>query len=209
MNESVNFIRVRSHSDLTNAHGYRLVNMINNVMSVDVIIPEEIYDEDGNLLATSMYVSIVLETGENALVVKTIRPPLTKEWEEMVKLWILMDDQLVSRLETDSTIHEVPPIEQGNHIEERDSNCLGILLTKRQHAEWVESMRERGWTYHIKLCEKHKQHPLIRPWDELPLEFRQKSEHRPFNFLSYLAENGYTIILQTELDKLVSDFNRG
>lgn len=50
---------------------------------------------------------------------------------------------------------------------------------------------------------KNKTHPLMRPWDDLPAQYRDVNTNNPENFLQFLNNQGFAVVKQTELGSLL------
>jgi hypothetical protein len=50
---------------------------------------------------------------------------------------------------------------------------------------------------------KNKTHPLMRPWDDLPAQYRDTNTNNPENFLQFLNSQGFAVVKQTELGSLL------
>jgi hypothetical protein len=86
-------------------------------------------------------------------------------------------------------------------MEEEDYNNLCVTLAKHQHQRWYEERSARGWSFGLKVDEKNKQHPLMRPWEDLPEQYRNVDYELPHLFMNMLAEQGYVVVGREDLNK--------
>ena len=86
-------------------------------------------------------------------------------------------------------------------MEEDDYNQLCETLAKHQHQRWYEERSRAGWSFGLMLNEKTKVHPLMRPWEELPEQYRKVDYELPHLFMKMLAEQGFAVVSRTELTK--------
>ena len=75
---------------------------------------------------------------------------------------------------------------------------------KRQHDEWMKDRTEAGWRYGMTISNKNKTHPLLRPWHELPEQFRKVDHTQPQSLLDLLNDQGYAVISKAELEGILS-----
>jgi hypothetical protein len=86
-------------------------------------------------------------------------------------------------------------------MEEDDYNSLCETLAKHQHQRWYDARANSGWSFGLRVNEQSKQHPLMRPWEELPEQYRKVDYELPHLFMNMLADNGYVVVSRDELNK--------
>jgi len=86
-------------------------------------------------------------------------------------------------------------------MEEDDYNHLCETLAKHQHQRWYEARSLAGWSFGLTVNESNKKHPLMRPWEQLPENYRKVDYELPHLFMSMLAEQGYAVVSRSELTK--------
>jgi len=89
-------------------------------------------------------------------------------------------------------------------IEEKIIESLARKFSERQHQQWMNDRINKGWRYGPKRSDKEKTHPLLKPWNQLAEEYKIIDYKLPKLFLDLLAEYGYTIISNNELDSLIN-----
>lgn len=86
-------------------------------------------------------------------------------------------------------------------MEEDDYNQLCETLAKHQHQRWYEDRSNQGWSFGLVENRKEKQHPLMRPWEQLPETYRKIDNELPHLFMNLLAEQGYVVVSRNDLNK--------
>jgi hypothetical protein len=75
--------------------------------------------------------------------------------------------------------------------------CMGVA--KRRHDNWVDERSGQGWRYGTTFNAKAKTHPLLRPWDQLPDEYRKPDTDMPQAVIDLLRDQGYAVVSQEDL----------
>jgi hypothetical protein len=83
--------------------------------------------------------------------------------------------------------------------------ALCTTLAKQKHEDWVRERTGAGWRYGTTFDADEKTHPLLRPWDQIPDRYKQPDMEWPQKLVSILNDQGYAIIPQVELQKLLRD----
>lgn len=86
-------------------------------------------------------------------------------------------------------------------MDEELYNSLCETLAKHQHQRWYEARANAGWSFGLMVNEQSKQHPLMRPWEDLPTKYRKVDYELPHLFMNMLAEQGYVVVARNELNK--------
>ena len=86
-------------------------------------------------------------------------------------------------------------------MDEEPYNQLCETLAKHQHQRWYEARAAAGWSFGLLVNEQSKQHPLMRPWEQLPENYRKVDYELPHLFMNMLAEQGYVVVARDELTK--------
>lgn len=87
-----------------------------------------------------------------------------------------------------------------NHDEHQ---ALCMQLAKVQHEGWVREKANDGWSYGPILSLKNKTTPLMRPWSDLPAQYRDVNTNNPENFLRFINNQGFAVVKQSELGSLL------
>ena len=86
-------------------------------------------------------------------------------------------------------------------VDEDDYNRMCETLAKHHHQRWYDERIAHGWTYGLNFNNKTKNHPMLRPWEELPEQYRKVDYELPQKFMNLLAEFGYVVVRQDDLNK--------
>lgn len=89
-------------------------------------------------------------------------------------------------------------------MEEDDYNSLCETLAKHQHQRWFEERSLAGWSFGLVLDERNKQHPLMRPWEQLPTRYRKVDYELPHLFMKMLADQGFAVVSRKDLTKWIN-----
>jgi hypothetical protein len=84
-------------------------------------------------------------------------------------------------------------------IKERDMEDLCHLLAKHNHGRWCADREKNGWKFGLKLNEKEKTHPMIRPWANLPETYKSIDYDLPQVVINLLNDFGYVVVRKTDL----------
>jgi hypothetical protein len=107
--------------------------------------------------------------------------------------------------EIETSSEEVKAARQGPAdavvMEEDVYNNLCETLAKHQHQRWYEARASAGWSFGLRVNEQSKQHPMMRPWEELPEQYRKVDYELPHLFMTMLAEQGFAVVSRNELTK--------
>ncbi len=81
-----------------------------------------------------------------------------------------------------------------------DENEIDVdLIARRVHESWVILKTSEGWRFGSNLDMDKKEHPNIVPFDALPESDKEVDRQTVIATISYLIENGYTILKSTSL----------
>lgn len=104
-----------------------------------------------------------------------------------------------------STISEKMKLAADNMVLSDDEYAsLCHQLMKAEHQRWYATRAEEGWTYGTIMSIFNKTHPLMRPWEDLPSEYRVVDKNNPHRLLELLGTHGFTVVKKSELDSLIS-----
>ena len=89
-------------------------------------------------------------------------------------------------------------------VENDKFNDLCSAWAKRQHDAWMKDRSDAGWRFGPSVSAKNKTHPLMRPWHDLPEQFRKVDFEQPQSLLDLLNDQGYAVISKSELEAMMS-----
>jgi hypothetical protein len=84
---------------------------------------------------------------------------------------------------------------------EDDYDNLCETLAKHQHQRWYEARAAAGWSFGLVVNQDSRQHPMMRPWEQLPESYRKVDYELPHLFMNMLANQGYVVVARDELNK--------
>ena len=70
---------------------------------------------------------------------------------------------------------------------EEMKNTVGKFV----HSRWVESKTTEGWRYGPNVDQKARTHPALRPWEQLPKEYRRTPEIQDKDIVEFINKYGY------------------
>lgn len=94
--------------------------------------------------------------------------------------------------------------ETGVVIDENKYLELCMAWAKRQHELWMKDRIEQGWRYGTELSISSKTNPLLRPFEQLPDQYRKPNLDEPQALLDLLNDQGYAVITRDELASMLS-----
>ena len=81
------------------------------------------------------------------------------------------------------------PFETDYQISVDAKNVLKDAYARQSHNQWIQGKMREGYRYGLKLNLKEKTHPAMRPWDELPKEYRRLPESSDKELLDFYSAN--------------------
>ena len=158
-------------------------------------------DEQGALNGVSM----VHKEGKkkHGYLIPLTRDLLPDEVQKIVDDFAQRESELNFDIETNETRIEAS---ERDSISVSDERHLVICnaMAKARHEKWLREKLAAGWRYGIGFDAEEKTHPLLRPYDQLPDQFRQPDLESPQSILDLMSAQGYAIIPRDELDRLVN-----
>ena len=81
--------------------------------------------------------------------------------------------------------------------------ALCTALAKQRHTDWVRERTDAGWRYGVTFDQTEKTAPLLRPWEQLPDQYRRPDLNLPQTLITGLNDQGYVVISRADLDQLL------
>ena len=81
------------------------------------------------------------------------------------------------------------PFETDYQISVDAKNVLKDAYARQSHNQWIQGKMREGYRYGLKLNLKEKTHPAMRPWDDLPNEYRRLPESSDKELLDFYSSN--------------------
>lgn len=135
--------------------------------------------------------------------------PLTRdltdsEIEKIVNQWIQTEQDLDFDIETSvaqqEASHHMP--DDAIVVSSDTYRNMSDTLAKYLHNKWVKERVDQGWSYGVKLSHSDKKHPMLRPWSELPEQYKKVDTDLPKVFMKILNDLGYVVLDKKALKEL-------
>ena len=68
-------------------------------------------------------------------------------------------------------------------------SVLADAYKRQAHNEWIKEMMGKGYRYGLNMSVNEKTHPAMRPYDELPENYRKTPEKTDQQLLDYYSRN--------------------
>jgi len=102
-------------------------------------------------------------------------------------------DPFTTEVQTDIVVNHEPLVH------------LCTKWAKDKHEQWRKRKEDAGWRYGPSVSKTNKTHPLLRPWDEIPAEYRKVDVSQAQELLDLLHDAGYVMVHKDDLDRLMED----
>ncbi len=159
-------------------------------------------DINGQMTKTSMVRRSVNETTE--LIIPLVRDLLPDELKQIAAAWRTVSPAGSYSISTNPTQSQKLNQQVADvHITGDEYQDLCLQLAKVQHESWMRDKASEGWRYGPVTSISEKTHPLMRPWDDLPAQYKDVDSRSPEQFLTFLANQGYAVVKQSELGSLL------
>tara|TARA_B110000503_G_C7006676_1_gene353881 strand:- start:283 stop:843 length:561 start_codon:yes stop_codon:yes gene_type:complete len=81
------------------------------------------------------------------------------------------------------------PFEYDINIDEDARETIHHAMERQNHNAWIHDQMDKGWRFGINLDIAGKTHPAMRPWDDLPEEFKRYRHAHDKELLDYYSKN--------------------
>jgi RyR domain len=88
-------------------------------------------------------------------------------------------------------------------LEPDQYDILCNTLAKYQHSAWYADKAKMGWRLGADHNTNQKTSPLMRPWEDLPSEYRRVDSNLPEQFFRAIEALDYVVVPRKELEKLL------
>lgn len=88
-------------------------------------------------------------------------------------------------------------------LEPEQYDMLCDTLAKYQHSTWYSQKADEGWRLGSLHDHNQKTSPLMRPWQDLPEQYRRVDPNLPEHFFRAIEALDYVVIPRAELEKLL------
>tara|TARA_Y100001937_G_scaffold12496_1_gene15905 strand:+ start:4439 stop:4996 length:558 start_codon:yes stop_codon:yes gene_type:complete len=81
------------------------------------------------------------------------------------------------------------PFAEDFNIEQEAKETLQDSYARQAHNEWIKEMMTKGYRYGLGMSITEKTHPAMRPWDDLPENYRRMPMMTDKKLLDYYSQN--------------------
>lgn len=194
------YIMLKTNEPLDKATMRAWFNCAKEQLPSGVIASVQTTDEQGALRSATM---VHREAGEHEYLIPLSRDLLDTEVQPIIDRLSGEFPDLDFDMEVSSA--QAGLLTEPEKIEVADNKYTDLCTAwaKKQHETWLHDREEAGWRYGATMSLKNKTHPLLRPWHELPDQFRKIDTDQPQALLDLLNDQGYAVIAKAELDGIM------
>ena len=157
-------------------------------LTVDMLSPDNIImgDDESN--------SFVLASQDKDLlyIVPLVRHLTEEEAERVVEGYMRVSEHDF-QIETSNVYRANAdfghPFETDYQIAVEAKNVLKDAYARQAHNQWIQAKMREGFRYGLRMSINEKTHPAMRPWDDLPEEYRKMPEATDKELLDFYSSN--------------------
>lgn len=157
-------------------------------LTVDMLAPDNVImgDDESNSFMFAM------QAEEYIYMVPLVRHLTEQEAEQIVEGYMRVSEHDFD-IETSNVYRAnadlAHPFETDYQISVDAKNVLKDAYARQSHNQWIQTKMREGYRYGLKLNLKEKTHPAMRPWDDLPKEYRRLPESSDKELLDFYSAN--------------------
>ena len=157
-------------------------------LTVDMLAPDNIImgDDESNSFMFAM------QAEDYIYMVPLVRHLTEQEAEKIVEGYMRVSEHDFD-IETSNVYRAnadlAHPFETDYQISVDAKNVLKDAYARQSHNQWIQGKMREGYRYGLKLNLKEKTHPAMRPWDDLPKEYRRLPESSDKELLDFYSSN--------------------
>jgi hypothetical protein len=157
-------------------------------LTVDMLAPDNIImgDDESNSFMFAM------QAEDYIYMVPLVRHLTEMEAEKIVEGYMRVSEHDFD-IETSNVYRAnadlAHPFETDYQISVDAKNVLKDAYARQSHNQWIQAKMREGYRYGLKLNLKEKTHPAMRPWDDLPKEYRRLPESSDKELLDFYSSN--------------------
>lgn len=156
--------------------------------AVDMLGPEGIMAGDDE--TTSLMLGA--QTDEFIYMIPLVRHLTAQEAERIVEGYMRVSEHDFE-IETSNVYRSEAdfghPWEYEINIAQEARETLTDAYLRQAHNEWISEMTNKGYRYGLNLSINEKTHPAMRPWDDLPENFRRAQIFSDKQLLDFYSNN--------------------
>lgn len=157
-------------------------------LTVDMLAPDNVImgDDESNSFMFAM------QAEDYIYMVPLVRHLTEQEAEKIVEGYMRVSEHDFD-IETSNVYRAnadlAHPFETDYQISVDAKNVLKDAYARQSHNQWIQGKMREGYRYGLKLNLKEKTHPAMRPWDDLPKEYRRLPESSDKELLDFYSAN--------------------
>ncbi len=149
------------------------LNIVTKIGPAGIVRPVHIIDEFGatkqiHLRSYKMEDDFIYE-------VPLVRNLEEKEAEKIIKMWAKFYDVGDFIIETSTPYKDDETV-----ADDSDDVMTCCEKAKLKHNKWMHNKVKEGYRYGLTYSEQNMTHPMLRPWEQLPAQYRQIDESTIF-----------------------------
>lgn len=197
------YVKLVSNHHLSIADARNWYKTVLRVLTDSLVTHIDSLDDQGLPVSTRLVRRTIGDSTE--LIVPLIRDILPNELQKLSDAWREVSPSGTFTLTTNPTqSQKMNQAVNGLTLDNTEYQSLCLQLAKVRHEGWMRERSEAGWSYGTVLSLVSKTHPMLRPWDELPEQYRDVDTRNPENFLDFINNQGYAVVRKEELGSLLS-----
>jgi hypothetical protein len=195
------YVKLKSKEHLGIADARKWYKLVNQHAPQGIVASIPTIDINGQLTKTSLVRRS--KEGATELIIPLMRDLLPNELQKLADAWRAISPSGSYSISTNPTqSQKLNQAVVGLEIDGDEYQSLCLQLAKVRHEGWMREKADAGWRYGPLLNVREKTHPLMRPWSDLPQQYKDTDTQNPEQFLKFLANQGYSVVRQEELISL-------
>lgn len=189
-------IRLISDEEIPGVWPSMFVKTVDRVGPDDIIHPVQVYDEVGETHSVNLRHYEDEKNNQHIYEVPLSRNLTEEEAEKIVLVWEqLYKGDFIIETSTPFTGKEV---KDNKMISVDNFNEFSEAIARKNHEKWLHDRSNAGWRFGLKFDSKEKTHPMMRPWHELPEEYKNIDKSYPSFLADLLGDYGFGVYVKKE-----------
>jgi len=196
------FIRLEVDEELSNQQTKRWFEIVNTYGPQNVVSSVTTIKPKGGSTDV-MLVHRKTTNGKHFYDIPLKRDFLEKEVKIIVEQWKseFEDDFAIEVSQIDINAQKAS-LDDAIVVKDESYEKLCEAIAKSQHIVWMNERVARGWRYGEEFDRNGKTHPMIKPWHELPDEYRAIDDKTPQVFIKELNKMGFSVVKTSDLEEI-------
>lgn len=167
--EFQNYIRLVVKKPIKKIWEKMFLNVVTKIGPSSIIRPVHVLDEFGS--SKQIHLRSYKIDDDFIYEIPLVRNLEEKESEEIIKMWVKFYKEGDFLIETST-----PYIDDETVADDSDDLISCCEKAKLKHNKWMRNKIKEGYRFGFVYSEKEKTHPMLRPWDDLPSQYKQMDE---------------------------------